>query len=155
MQAALSHERDARGEAEEAKVRAEQEKALAEDAKVRADEAKVQALMQDAGIVRNQSKIRGTITSAQAWLDMQTSDTAFSDFLWDFVDGKPVQGERRSRGEVPTQSEASVKMSKALKSRGFNFCGPTITYAFMQATGLINDHMVDCFRHEECKALAR
>lgn len=125
------------------------------DVIARYDEAKIEALMQDAGIVRNQAKIRGTIRSAKAWLDIQSTDSAFSDLLWGFVDGKPFQGERRSREQVPTQNEASVKMSKALKNRGFNFCGPTITYAFMQATGLVNDHMVDCFRYEECKALAR
>ena len=113
----------------------------------------VERLMQDAGIVRNRSKIVSTIASAKAWLTIQERGS-FSAFLWDFVDGRPVQNNLRSLETIPTDSDASKKMSKALKQAGFNFCGPTITYAFMQAVGMVNDHFVGCFRHAECAALA-
>jgi DNA-3-methyladenine glycosylase I len=113
----------------------------------------VEALMLDAGIVRNRAKIEGTIASARGYLRLQER-SGFSDFLWDFVDGRPVQNTWRKRGEVPAETPASRAMSKALKAEGFAFCGPTIVYAFMQATGFVNDHMAGCFRHAECAALA-
>jgi len=113
----------------------------------------VTRLMNDAGIVRNRAKIVGTIASARVWLDIQEKQ-GFSRFLWDFVDGVPVQNRLRSRADAPTESEASRRMSKELKARGFKFCGPTITYAFMQAVGMVNDHLVDCYRHGECAACA-
>jgi DNA-3-methyladenine glycosylase I len=120
----------------------------------RYDAARVEELMLDAGIVRNRAKITGTIAAAQVWVEMEERGESFSDFIWRFVGGKPVQ--RTSGADLaPTQSDASVRMSKELKRRGFNFCGPTITYAFMQATGLINDHEVKCFRHADCAALAK
>ena len=114
---------------------------------------KVEALMSDAGIVRNRLKIEGAIKSAQVWLDMMENGPGFSAFLWDFVDGKPVINRFKSMRDVPAETPLSRAMSKELKARGFKFCGPTIVYAFMQATGLVNDHLTSCHRHKECAAL--
>ena len=114
---------------------------------------KVDALMGDAGIVRNRLKIEGAIKSAQVWLDMMESGPGFSAFLWDFVDGKPVINRFKSMRDVPAETPLSRAMSKELKARGFKFCGPTIVYAFMHATGLVNDHLTSCQRHKECAAL--
>ena len=105
--------------------------------------------MNDAGIVRNRQKIDGTIRSAQAWIEMGGAD-AFAAFLWDFVDGRALQTGRETRAAIPAADDLSRRVSKELKARGFAFCGPTVVYAFMQATGLINDHLVGCFRHAEC-----
>jgi DNA-3-methyladenine glycosylase I len=118
------------------------------------DEAKVAALMADPGIVRNRAKILGTIDGARAWLAISERNE-FSRHLWGFLDGQAVQPKRRSMSEVPTETPLSQAISKDLKARGFRFVGPTIVYAFMQAVGMINDHLVDCFRHEECAALGR
>jgi DNA-3-methyladenine glycosylase I len=115
--------------------------------------AQVDALMRDAGIVRNRAKIDATVASARAWLSIEERE-GFSTFLWDFVDGRPLQPSPRTRADIPTESEISRRISKALKSQGFNFCGPTIVYAFMQAVGITNDHLVGCFRHPECAALS-
>ncbi len=115
----------------------------------RYDAAKIESLMQDAGIVRNRLKIESTVRSAQVWLDMRDKGEDFSRFLWGFVDGTPVQNTIECHGETPTQSPQAVAMSKALRKKGFNFCGPTITYAFMQAVGMVNDHLTGCFRHRE------
>lgn len=107
---------------------------------------KVEALMQDAGIVRNRSKIESTIRSAQVWLDIQERGPGFSRLLWD-ING-PVQDNRRQPGDAPiVTSPVAVAMSKELKKRGFNFVGPTIVYAFMQAVGMVDDHVVTCHRH--------
>ncbi|MBV8962054.1 MAG: DNA-3-methyladenine glycosylase I [Hyphomicrobiales bacterium] len=114
---------------------------------------KMATLLQDAGIVRNRAKIEGAILSARAYLDL-TQQQGFSDFIWGFVDGKPVQNAWRERSEVPVETEISRRLSKALAAKGFKFCGPTIVYAFMQAVGMVNDHYVDCCRHAECAALA-
>jgi DNA-3-methyladenine glycosylase I len=116
------------------------------------DAAKVESLMQDTGIIRNRLKIIGTIKSAGLYLDMMGKQS-FSNYLWDFVDGRPIQNQFKLHTDVPTENEVARKLSKDLKSRGFAFCGPTIIYAFMQAVGMVNDHLVDCFRHEECAAL--
>jgi DNA-3-methyladenine glycosylase I len=115
----------------------------------RYNKRKTDALMQDAGIVRNQSKIDGTVTSARAWLDVMEKGPGFSKLLWDFLDGKPKINHFRSRSQVPAETPTSRAMSKELLSRGFKFCGPTIVYAFMQAVGMVNDHMVTCHRHPE------
>ncbi|MGV2979917.1 DNA-3-methyladenine glycosylase I [Camelimonas sp. ID_303_24] len=123
------------------------------EAIARFDDDDVARLMNDAGIVRNRAKIIGTIAGARIWLDIQEKQ-GFSKFLWDFVDGAPVQNRLRARADAPTESEASRRMSKELKARGFKFCGPTITYAFMQAVGMVNDHLLDCYRHGECAACA-
>ena len=114
---------------------------------------KVEALMQDAGIVRNRMKIEGTITSARIWLEMMETGPGFSAFLWGFVDGEPIVNRYKTMNQVPAETALSRTVSKALKSRGFKFCGPTIVYAFMQATGLVNDHLTTCHRHKVCADL--
>ncbi len=112
------------------------------------DDAKIEALMADAGIVRNRAKIMGTIAGAKLWLDiMGAGKGAFADYLWSFVDGQPMVTQARGMGEIPTTSPEGDAMSKDLKKRGFKFCGPTICYAFMEAVGMANDHVVDCHRH--------
>jgi len=116
---------------------------------------KVASLMQDAGIVRNRMKIDGAIASARIWLDMMETSPGFSAFLWDFVDGKPIVNRYKSMDQVPAETTLSRAISKELKSRGFKFCGPTIVYAFMQATGMVNDHLATCHRHAACAALGR
>jgi DNA-3-methyladenine glycosylase I len=108
---------------------------------------KVAALLADPGIVRNRAKIEGAVVSAQGWLDLMREPGGFSGFLWQFVGGQPMVNQRRAMSEVPAQTAEARAMSKALKARGFKFCGPTICYAFMQATGMVDDHLVDCFRH--------
>ncbi len=121
----------------------------------RYDAARQAALMQDAGIVRNRAKIEGAVLSAQAWLDiMEAGPGSFSKLLWRFVDGRPVQTDLAAHGGVPVKTPAAEAMSKDLKARGFKFCGPTIVYAFMQATGMVNDHLDGCFRRAECARLA-
>ena len=111
-------------------------------------DAKVEALMADAGIVRNRAKIIATIGNAKGWLDiMATGQGAFADYLWSFVDGQVVVNKPHRTGDIPTEDAASQAMSKDLKKRGFKFCGPTICYAFMEAVGMINDHVVDCHRY--------
>jgi DNA-3-methyladenine glycosylase I len=116
------------------------------------DDAKVEALMLDPGIVRNRAKIVSTVASARAWLRIQEKG-GFSHFLWRYIDGRPVQRNARSRADIPTEDEVSRAISKALRAEGFNFVGPTIVYAFMQAVGMVNDHLTGCFRHAECAAL--
>jgi DNA-3-methyladenine glycosylase I len=107
---------------------------------------KIERLMQDAGIVRNRAKIEGAIASARAYLEVEQEE-GFSGYLWDFVDGKPIRNNFSHIGDVPAETELSRKISKDLKARGFKFCGPTIVYAFMQAVGMVDDHLVDCWRH--------
>lgn len=115
----------------------------------RYDRRKVESLMRDAGIVRNRAKIEGAVRGARAWLDLRESGQTFDDFIWRFTDGRVIRNAHRRRRDVPTESPESHAMSKALKARGFSFCGPTICYAFMQAVGIVNDHVVDCFRYDE------
>ena len=115
---------------------------------------KIERLMQDEGIVRNRAKIEGTVLSARAWLDVMEKGPGFSRLLWDFVDGKPKINSYRSTKQVPAETAVSQKMSKELARRGFKFCGPTIVYAFMQAVGMVNDHLVTCHRHAACVKLA-
>jgi DNA-3-methyladenine glycosylase I len=109
---------------------------------------KIERLMQDAGIVRNRAKIEGAVASAHAYLDIMKNGPGFSKLLWGFLDGKPKVNTFRSISQVPAETPLSRAMSKELASRGFKFCGPTIVYAFMQATGMVNDHLVTCWRHE-------
>ncbi|MDA5193159.1 DNA-3-methyladenine glycosylase I [Govanella unica] len=116
---------------------------------------KIESLMQDSGIVRNRAKIEGTVKSARAWLDLRESGQSFSDFLWQFTDGRTLQNSLKSMTDAQAATPESTAMSKALKQRGFTFCGPTITYAFMQAVGMVNDHLVTCYRHSDCAALGR
>ena len=116
-------------------------------------EAERARLMADAGIIRSRAKIESAIKGAQVWLDMRNAGEDFSGWLWSFVGGAPVQGDRADMTEIPTQTDQSVAMAKALKARGFNFCGPVIVYAFMQATGMVNDHVAGCFRCDEVRAM--
>ena len=115
----------------------------------RYDEEKFNELMNNPGIVRNRLKIKATIQNAQAYLKLQDEHGAFSDYLWDFVGGTPIVNSWNSLAQLPAQTPESQAMSKDLKKRGFNFVGPTICYAFMQAVGMVNDHLVDCFRYNE------
>jgi DNA-3-methyladenine glycosylase I len=116
---------------------------------------KVEKLMQDAGIVRNRMKIDGAVLSARAWLEIMEKGDGFSKFLWDFVDGKPKVNTFKRTGQVPAESAESRAMSKELAARGFKFVGPTIVYAFMQAVGMVNDHLVTCHRHAAVQKLAK
>ncbi|MDH3664268.1 MAG: DNA-3-methyladenine glycosylase I [Alphaproteobacteria bacterium] len=118
------------------------------------DRAKIESLLQDEGIVRHRGKIEGAVQSARAALDLMAEPEGFSGFLWRFVDDKPIVNRWETLADVPAKTEQSQAMSKALKQRGFKFCGPTICYAFMQATGMVNDHVVDCFRYETCRKSA-
>ncbi|MFC6789224.1 DNA-3-methyladenine glycosylase I [Methylobacterium komagatae] len=114
----------------------------------------VARLMGDTRIIRNRAKIVGTIAGARAWLRIEESGPGFSRFLWDFCDGGPIQGNPHSRADVLTETDVSKRMGKALKAEGFSFCGPTIIHAFMQAVGMVNDHLTGCHRHAACAALA-
>jgi DNA-3-methyladenine glycosylase I len=116
---------------------------------------KIESLMNDAGIVRNRAKIEGAVSSARAWLAIMESGPGFSDFLWDYLDGKPKLNNFRTRKQVPAETALSKKISKELVARGFKFVGPTIVYAFMQAVGMVNDHLVACHRHAAVAKLAR
>ena len=116
--------------------------------------ADVERLMQDKGIVRNRAKIVNAIKSAKIWLEIQAEDD-FAKWLWSFVGGTPLQNGLKETDANPTSSPESLAMSKALKQRGFNFCGPVIIYAFMQAVGMVNDHLVGCHRNVACKKMAR
>jgi DNA-3-methyladenine glycosylase I len=116
--------------------------------------AKIEALMQNSAIVRNRAKIESTVTSARAFLKIQEGE-GFANYLWDFFDGKSIQNTYHDVSEIPAQTPLSAKIAKDLKSNGFNFCGPTVVYAFCQATGMVNDHLVSCWRHAECRAHAR
>ena len=111
--------------------------------------ARIERLMQDAGIVRNRAKIEGAILSARGYLEVMEKGPGFSALLWGFLDGKPKVNRFRRRSQVPAETPLSQKMSKELSARGFKFCGPTIVYAFMQAVGMVNDHLVTCYRHGE------
>ena len=118
-------------------------------------EKDVTRLLGDAGIVRHRGKIEGAIGSARAWLDvMETEPGGFADFIWKHVDGKPVQTRLESWRQAPAATPMSEALSKALKARGFKFCGPTIVYAFAQAVGMVNDHQLSCPRHAACAEMA-
>lgn len=116
------------------------------------DDAHIEAALADPGIVRNRAKVIATVRGARAWLAIEERE-GFSPFLWKFVDGRPLAPNWRRRADVPAETELSIRLSKALKAEGFNFCGPTIVYAFMQAVGMTNDHLTGCFRHAECAVL--
>lgn len=115
----------------------------------RYDDRKVTALLQDAGIIRNRLKVAATIGNARSYLALRDEGQTLSDFLWDFVDGQPQINHFRTLKEVPASTPVADAMSKALKKRGFKFVGPTIVYAFMQATGMVNDHLTTCPRHRD------
>ncbi|WP_395647603.1 DNA-3-methyladenine glycosylase I [Terricaulis sp.] len=113
---------------------------------------KIERLMKDEGIVRNRLKIEGVVLSAKAYLAMQKAGLSFSEFLWGFVGGEPIVNHLKLSDPAPAETDISRAMSKELKKRGFKFVGPTIVYAFMQATGMVNDHAVTCFKHPDYKA---
>lgn len=116
-------------------------------------EAEVERAVRDPAIVRHRGKIEATVGNARAWLEIEAAQ-GFSAFLWDFVEGRPIQGTAASMAESQAETPLSREISKALKSKGFRFCGPTITYAFMQAVGMVNDHLLSCPRHVEVAAMA-
>jgi DNA-3-methyladenine glycosylase I len=116
---------------------------------------KIERLMADAGIVRNRAKINGAVLSARGWLEAMEKGPGFSKLLWDFVDGRPKLNNFRSIKQVPAETATSRAMSKELAQRGFKFCGPTIVYAFMQAVGMVNDHLVTCHRHAAVQKLGK
>jgi DNA-3-methyladenine glycosylase I len=116
---------------------------------------RVERILQDPGIVRNRLKVNAAVTNAQAFIRVQEEFDGFCNYIWRFVDGKPIQNRFRKDSEIPGTSRQSDALSKDLKQRGFKFVGSTIVYAHMQATGLVNDHVIDCFRHIECRDLAK
>jgi DNA-3-methyladenine glycosylase I len=116
---------------------------------------KIERLMQDAGIVRNRAKIEGTVLSARGWLEVMDKGPGFSALLWDFVDGAPKVNRFKTMRQIPADTAVSRAISKELAQRGFKFVGPTIVYAFMQAVGMVNDHLITCHRHEAVQKLAR
>jgi DNA-3-methyladenine glycosylase I len=117
----------------------------------RYSDSKIAELLQDPGIVRNRLKVNGFVKNARAYLELQQQGLTLDAYLWDFVDGKPLQNNRKSMQDVPATSAVSDAMAKDLKKRGFTFIGSTICYAFMQAAGLVNDHLSGCFRHQQLK----
>ena len=119
------------------------------------DDSKVAALLADPGIIRNRAKIAATLQNARAYLALTANGQSFSDFLWSFVDGVPVQNAWTSLAEVPSKTAQSDALSKALSRAGFKFVGSTICYAFMQAAGMVNDHLVTCPRYEEVQGCNR
>lgn len=116
----------------------------------RYDEADYERLINDPGIIRNRAKVRGTIKNAQAFIAIQKEFGSFDNYIWQFTDGKTIVTHCKQMSDIPVRTEVSDRMSKALKKRGFSFVGSTICYAFMQAAGIVNDHVGDCFRFEAC-----
>ena len=120
----------------------------------RYSDKKIERLLQNPAIVRNRLKVASAVKNARAYLEVLETHDSFSDFIWQFVDGTPIQNRWRSLQEIPAATAISDTMSKQLKKRGFNFVGSTICYAFMQATGMVNDHLTGCHRYRACRALA-
>jgi DNA-3-methyladenine glycosylase I len=121
----------------------------------RYSDKKLEQLLLDSRIIRNRLKVFGARKNAQAFLRVQEQEGSFANYMWNFVDDTPIQNTWKSLSQVPATTELSDAISKDMKSRGFTFVGSTIIYAHMQATGMVNDHTSDCFRHRECRALAR
>ena len=115
------------------------------------DEAKMAELLMNEGIIRNKLKIASAVNNAKLFLEIQKEFGSFNQYIWQFVGGKPIQNLWKSKSEVPAETTESKNLSKDLKKRGFKFVGSTIMYALMQATGLVNDHTMDCFRHSQCR----
>lgn len=116
---------------------------------VKYDEFKYEELLTDKGIIRNKLKIKAAISNAKAFMEVQKEFESFSKYIWEFCNGTPIKNNFKNREEVPATTELSDKISKDLKKRGFKFVGSTVIYAFMQATGMVNDHVTDCFRYNE------
>ncbi|MCL4245800.1 MAG: DNA-3-methyladenine glycosylase I [Candidatus Dadabacteria bacterium] len=119
------------------------------------DERKIAELLENPGIIRNRLKVNSAVQNARAFLEVSEEFGAFDKYIWQFVGHKPVQNSRKSLKDIPAKSKESDDMSKDMKKRGFSFVGSTICYAFMQAAGMVNDHIVDCFRYEEVKRMSR
>jgi DNA-3-methyladenine glycosylase I len=117
-------------------------------------EARIAKLLENPGIIRNRLKVRAAVSNAQAFLELQRQFGSFDAYLWSFVDGRPIQNRWRRQQDVPATTPQSDALSKDLKSRGFKFVGSTIMYAHMQAVGMVNDHVMGCFRHQQCASLA-
>ncbi|MEZ5335675.1 MAG: DNA-3-methyladenine glycosylase I [Methanolobus sp.] len=118
------------------------------------DDTKIVELLQDSGIIRNKLKVNSAVNNAKAFIQVRDEFGSFDSYLRTFLpDGKPIQNSWKSMSDIPAKTYLSEKISKDMKKRGFNFVGPTIVYAFMQAVGMVNDHVVDCFRHEECRKM--
>ncbi|MEP1215550.1 MAG: DNA-3-methyladenine glycosylase I [Marinobacter sp.] len=120
----------------------------------RYDDSKIESLLQDPGIIRNRLKVKSIIRNARGYLDLQEQGHSFSNFLWSFVGNAPIQNHWDNIGQVPIYTPEAEAMSRALKQQGFNFVGPTIVYAFMQAVGMVNDHLTCCPQHSVCRELA-
>jgi DNA-3-methyladenine glycosylase I len=114
----------------------------------------IEALLKDPGIIRNRLKVASAVTNAQAFLRVQEQFGSFNDYIWGFVDGRPIQNRWINHHDLPATSTESDELSRDLRKRGFKFVGSTIMYAHMQATGMVNDHQVNCFRHGQCAAMA-
>ena len=119
------------------------------------DARRVKTLLEDPGIVRNRLKVAGAIRNARAFLAVREEFGSFDEYIWSFVDGRPVQNRWKRLSQIPAKTPAAEAMSKDLKKRDFTFVGPTICYAYMQAVGMVNDHTVDCFRHAALRGRAR
>lgn len=113
--------------------------------------AKIEKLLTNSGIIRNRLKIESTVSNAQVFLLIQKEHGSFADFLWNFVNQQPIQNRWKSMSEVPTETPLAKELSRSLKKLGFRFVGPTICYAFMQAVGMVNDHLIDCYRYKELR----
>jgi DNA-3-methyladenine glycosylase I len=120
----------------------------------RYSDQRLDKLLQNPNIIRNRLKVYGARQNARAFLDIQETFGSFSDYIWDFVDGQPVQNRWKSLRDVPATTPISDYLSRDMKKRGFTFAGSTIMYAHMQATGMVNDHTTDCFRHRDCASMA-
>ncbi len=119
------------------------------------DEEKISGLLSDPGIIRNRLKVRAAVSNAAAFLRISEEFGSFSNYMWQFVDGKPIRNHWTSMSEIPAVSETSDSMSRELKKRGFKFAGSTICYSHMQAVGMVNDHVISCFRYDEIDGMAR
>lgn len=119
----------------------------------RFNKRKIESLIKNPAIIRNRLKIESTVTNAKAFLELVESEGSFSDYIWGFVDGKPIRNRWKKDSDVPASTKVSDALSKDLKKRGFRFVGTTIMYAHMQATGLVNDHVTSCYRYAACKKL--
>jgi DNA-3-methyladenine glycosylase I len=117
--------------------------------------ARIERLLKNEGIIRHRGKIEATIGNAKVYLDIMENEDGFSDYLWGYVGGKPLQNTFKSMSDVPASTDLSLALSKDLKARGFKFCGPTIVYAFMQAVGMVNDHVSGCPRQKQVAKMAR
>ena len=119
------------------------------------DDRKIEELMKYEGIIRNERKIRASVNNAQRFIEVQKEFGSFSEYIWKFVDYKPIVNSWKSESEIPAKTELSEAISKDLKKRGFEFIGPVIIYSHLQATGLINDHIIDCFRYDQINKMRK